>query len=177
MLCSFVIFYALCLFPICLLGKVFSGCFKEFFFHLGDKKKWSLVKLDRWSSYTVTIVWQLALADSALVVLDKWSSYRGGRLNRFECSFCQKIESIQCQASLAITGAIHRTSQTKLSNELRIESRKLRQWLRKLREWFRRLCYFFKIQSSGLPQYLNDLIPKPSLRYTAHFSSLPNFKV
>ena len=25
----------------------------RFFFHLGDKKKWSLVALDRWLSYTV----------------------------------------------------------------------------------------------------------------------------
>ena len=56
---------------------------------------------------------------------------------------CQKIESIQHQAALAITGAIHGTPQTKLYNELGIESMKLRQW-------FRRLCYFFKIKSSGL---------------------------
>ena len=58
----------------------------------------------------------------------------------------------------------------KLYNELGIE-------LMKLRQRFRRLCYFFKIKSSGLPQYLNDLIPKPSLRYTTRFSPLPNFKV
>ena len=67
---------------------------------------------------------------------------------------CQKIESIQYQAALAITDEIHWTSQTKLYNELATE-------LMKLRQWFRRLCYFFKIQSSGLPQYLSDLIPKP----------------
>ena len=48
----------------------------------GRQKKWLLVVLDRWSSNTVTIVWEFAWADSALVVLDKWSSYRGGRLNR-----------------------------------------------------------------------------------------------
>ena len=30
---------------------------------------------------------------------------------------------------------------------------------------------------SGLPQYLNDLIPKPSLHYAARFSHFPNFKV
>ena len=47
----------------------------------------------------------------------------------------------------------------------------------KLRQWFRYLCYFLKIQSSDLPQYLNDLISKPSLRYTIRFSPLPNFKV
>ena len=84
-------------------------------------------------------------------------------------SLCQKIESFQYQAALAITGATHGTSQTKLYNELGINSMKLRQW-------FRRLFYFLKIQSSGLPQYLNDLIPKPSLRYTTRFSPLPNFK-
>ena len=76
-------------------------------------------------------------------------------------NYCQKIESIQYQAALAITN---------LYNELGIESMKLRQWLM-------RLCYFFKIQSSGLPQYLNDLIPKPSLRYTTRSLLFPNFEV
>ena len=32
------------------------------------------------------IAWEFAWADSVLVVLDEWSSYRGGRLNRFECT-------------------------------------------------------------------------------------------
>ena len=32
-------------------------------------------------------------------------------------SFCQKIESIQCQEALPITGAIHGTSQTNPHNE------------------------------------------------------------
>ena len=34
--------------------------------------------------WLVTIVWEFALVDSALVVLDEWSSYRGGRWNRFD---------------------------------------------------------------------------------------------
>ena len=79
-------------------------------------------------------------------------------------SLCQKIESIQYQAALAVTGAIHETSQTKLYNELQIDSMNLRQW-------------FTRLKSSGLPQYLNDRIPKPSLHYTTRFSPLPNFKV
>ena len=58
----------------------------------------------------------------------------------------------------------------KLFKELGIESMKLRQW-------FRRLCYFFKIQSIGLSQYLNNLIPKPSLCYATRFSPLRNLKV
>ena len=67
-------------------GKFFSGCFRQAFFRVGDKKKWSLVGLDRWSSYTITIVKEFVWADSALVILDEWSSYRGGRLNRFGCN-------------------------------------------------------------------------------------------
>ena len=61
------------------------GCFRQVVFSFGSQKKWSLVTLGRWSSYTVTIVWEFAWADSASVVFDKWSSYRGGRLNRFDC--------------------------------------------------------------------------------------------
>ena len=66
------------------LDKVFSGSRQVFF--VWETKKWSLVDLDRWSSYTVTIVWQFGWPDSALVVLDKWPSYTGGRLNRFDCN-------------------------------------------------------------------------------------------
>ena len=67
--------------------KFHCGCFRQFFFffHFWGKK-WSLVALDRWSSYTVTIVLEFAWVDLALVVLDKWSSYRGGHLNRFDCN-------------------------------------------------------------------------------------------
>ena len=53
---------------------------------LRDKKKESLVMLDRWSSYTGRIVWEFAWVDSALIILDKWSFYRDGHLNRFGCS-------------------------------------------------------------------------------------------
>ena len=42
--------------------------------------------LDRWSSYTVTIVREIAWADSVLVTKEKWLSYRGDRLNRFDCN-------------------------------------------------------------------------------------------
>ena len=55
------------------------------FFLFGRQKKWSLVGLDRWWSYTVMIAWEFACADSALVVLEEWWFYRGGRLNRFDC--------------------------------------------------------------------------------------------
>ena len=59
--------------------------------------------LDRWSSYTVTIVWEFAWADSGLVVFDEWLSYRGGCLNRFDCSdFFQGQAIFYTQSNLEI---------------------------------------------------------------------------
>ena len=70
--------------------KCCSGCFRQVFFSFGRQNGWLLVALDRWSSYTVTIVWDFPWADPVLVVLDKWSSYSGGCLNRFDCiSICR----------------------------------------------------------------------------------------
>ena len=54
-------------------------------FHLGVKQMWSLVALNRWLSYAVTMVQEFAWVDPTLVLLDEWSSYRCGRLNRFDC--------------------------------------------------------------------------------------------
>ena len=56
----------------------------------------SLVALDRWPSYTVTILWEFACEKLAL------SSYRGGRLNRFDyfisikIHFCLYLSIIIC---------------------------------------------------------------------------------
>ena len=61
------------------------------------------------------------------------------------------IEKAQCDAALAITGAIRGTSQEKLCAELGLESLKCRRW-------FRKLACFYKIQSTGLPKYLLQLI-------------------
>ena len=63
-------------------------------------------------------------------------------------SFHQKIESVQYNAALAITGAIRDTSREKLYQERRLES------LRK-RKWYRKLCYFFKIFTGQSIQYKN----------------------
>ena len=54
--------------PFCWM-KFCSGCFRQVFFiwglggGRGGQKKWLLVALDRWLSYAVTIVWELAWAD------------------------------------------------------------------------------------------------------------------
>ena len=64
----------------------------------------------------------------------------------------EKIDSIQYNAPLAITGAIGGISREKLYQELDLESLKDRRWLR-------RLCYLHKVLSTELPAYLYKLIP------------------
>ena len=77
----------------------------------------------------------------------------------FNASFHEKLESIQCNACLALTGAIRGTSKEKLSQELGLESLQLCRWYRKLR-------LFYKIFKKKSPAYLLNLIPA---RYT-HYS-------
>ena len=67
-------------------------------------------------------------------------------------SLTNKIESVQYNAALAITGAIRGTSKEKLYQELGFESLKDRRWLR-------RLCYLYKIVNTKQLAYLFDLIP------------------
>ena len=50
----------------------------------------------------------------------------------YNMSFHQKLESIQCNACLAITGVIQGTSKEKLYQEIGLDSLQLRRWYRKL---------------------------------------------
>ena len=68
-------------------------------------------------------------------------------------SLPQKLESIQYNACLAITGAIPGTSKEKLYQELGLEELQLRRW-------YRRLGTFYKIFKSKSPQYLLKLTPE-----------------
>ena len=63
-----------------------------------------------------------------------------------------RIESLQYQAALAVTGAWQGTNTAKIYEELGWESVSKRRW-------FRRLIQFFKIQSNLTPDYLKELIP------------------
>ena len=62
-------------------------------------------------------------------------------------SFFEKLESVQYEAALAITGAIQSTSRNKTYEELGIESLKGRRW-------YRRLSCMFKIMKEETPNYL-----------------------
>ena len=81
-------------------------------------------------------------------------------------SLADKIESVQYDSALAITGAIRGTSKTKLYNEVGLESLKDRRWMH-------RLCYFRKIFSTHAPSYLFDYIPPQTVsqRYPNCFAS------
>ena len=67
-------------------------------------------------------------------------------------SFHAKIESIQYNACLAITGAIRSTSREKIYQELGLESLQLRRW-------YRKFCLFYKVFKYDHPKYLLNLIP------------------
>ena len=73
-------------------------------------------------------------------------------------SFSNKIERVHYNAALAITGAIRGTSQTKLSNELGLESLKFRRSMI-------RLCMFYKIKTLKLAEYLYNLISNDHQTY------------
>ena len=68
-------------------------------------------------------------------------------------SFCEKLESIQYKAALAITGATQGTSRDKIYKELGLESLKTRRW-------YKHLTCMFKIMNEKAPNYLINLIPK-----------------
>ena len=81
--------------------------------------------------------------------------------------FKSKLESIQYNAALAISGAIRGSSMEKLFNELGIEYLADRRWLR-------RLTFFYKIQNGSAPTYLNNIIPQYITPYmTRNHSIIP----
>ena len=74
----------------------------------------------------------------------------------YNMSFHHKLESIQYNACLAITGAIGGTSKENFYQELGLESLQLRRWYRKLK-------MFNNIYKNKSPQYLFELIPEKTM--------------
>ena len=86
-------------------------------------------------------------------------------------SFQQKMETIQYNAALAITGAIRGSSREKLYQELGLET--LQQ-----RRWYRKLCCFYKILKSQSPKYLYSIIPIHNMSYrTRQCNKIPAINV
>ena len=68
-------------------------------------------------------------------------------------SFCEKLESVEYNAVLAMADAIKGTSCEKIYQELGLESLKSRRW-------YRRPSWMFKIMKKKVPNYLLNLILK-----------------
>ena len=85
----------------------------------------------------------------------------------FNESFHQRIESIQYNVAIAITGAIRGTSSEKLCQELGLESLRSGRWLRKL-------CLCYKIYKNKSPSYLYNLIPDRVMYYSTRSSQIDN---
>ena len=83
-------------------------------------------------------------------------------------SFCEKLESVQYKAALAITGAIQGTFRNKIYEELGIESLTARRWYR------RRSC-MFKIMKEEAPNCLINLIPRCNQTTRTRKSHIPIF--
>ena len=85
----------------------------------------------------------------------------------FNSSFHEKLESIQYNACLALTGAIRGSSKEKIYQELGFESLRVRRW-------YRKLCLFYKVLNNEHPQYLFNLIPvRPTLYPTRNALNIP----
>ena len=88
----------------------------------------------------------------------------------YNSSFHQKIQSIQYNVCLVITGAIRGTSKEKLYIELDLESLQLCRW-------FRKLCYLYKFYKHESPQYLFKLVLLRQSTYTTrNTENIPLFK-
>ena len=88
----------------------------------------------------------------------------------YNASFHQKLEKIQYNACIAITGGIRGTSKEKIYRELGLESLESRRW-------FRKLCFFFKILKNKSPDYLFKIIPQRRSSYiTRNSDEIPLFK-
>ena len=89
----------------------------------------------------------------------------------FNNSSHERLELIQYNAVLAITGAVKGSSREKLYQELGFES--LQQ-----RRLYRKFCLFFKIINNQSPKYLFELMPTARQAYmTRHKNCVPLFNV
>ena len=82
--------------------------------------------------------------------------------------FCEKLESVQYKAALAITGAIQGTSRDKIYQELGLESLKSRRW-------YKRLSCMFKIMKEEALNYLINLVPKCETNTRTRDNTIPTF--
>ena len=83
-------------------------------------------------------------------------------------SLCEKLESAQYKATLAITGAIQGSSRDKIYQELGLESLKLRRW-------YKHLSCMYKIIKEEALNYLINFVPKCETNIRTRNNSIPTF--
>ena len=83
-------------------------------------------------------------------------------------SFCEKLESVQYKAALAITGAMQGTSRDKVYQELGLET------LKSGRR-YKRLSCMFSIMKKEFPNYLINLIPKCEAAIRTRNNNFPTY--
>ena len=89
----------------------------------------------------------------------------------FNISFQRKMETIQYNAALAITGAMRGSSWEKLYQELGLKT--LQQ-----QRWYRKLCCFYKILKLQSLKYLYPMIPMHNMSYrTKQYNKIPVINV
>ena len=133
------------------ISKVNKGIsvIKNFFYH----------NLPRKSFVTIYKAFLRPLIDYGDIIYDKPQNEH----------FCEKIESVQYKATLAITGAIQGTSRDKIYQELGLESLKSRRW-------YKRLVSMFKIMNEKAPNFLINLIPKCEPTIRTRNNGIPLYK-
>ena len=102
----------------------------------------------------------------------RWSDYADIIYDQaYNSAFHDKLESIQYNACLAITGAIRGTSTEKIYQELGLESLKYTRW-------FRKFYHFYKIFNEKSPSYLFNLTPNFNRVHNTRLSyNIPPIKV
>ena len=89
----------------------------------------------------------------------------------FNESFHAKLESLQYNATLAITGAIKGSSTEKIYEELGLESLKSRRW-------YRKMSFLYKVLKSESPSYLFNIIPDSNRQHqTRNSGNISSFFV
>ena len=99
------------------------------------------MRLSRRSLLTIYKSFVRPLLDYADIIYDK----------PYNESFKEKLETVQYNACLAITGAIRGTSRERLYRELGLETLNNRRWSRKL-------FFFHKIIKGFSPSYLQKIL-------------------
>ena len=88
----------------------------------------------------------------------------------FNESFHDKLESLQCNATLVITGAIKGSPTEKIYEELGLDSLKSRRW-------YRKMIFLYKVLKSQSPSYLFNTKPTSNNRQhqTRKSGNIPSF--